>query len=125
MVKMVNQYRTTPLKVDRNLSRIAQTKANDMVNKDYFSHTTPDGNKFSYFLYQMGYSYNAAGENLAMDYKNNQAVVDAWMNSPGHRDNIINPVYTKTGIGIAYKGNHVYIVQLFIQPYTYPSSLKD
>jgi uncharacterized protein YkwD len=116
IVRLDNKNRIIPLQIDDRLSFIAQTKANDMVNKNYFDHTTPDGHRFFYFLQQLGYGYQSAGENLAIDYQNSQQVVDAWMNSPGHKANIINPAFTKTGIGIAYRGNHAYIVQLFAQP---------
>jgi uncharacterized protein YkwD len=116
LVKLTNQNRTKALKLDPKLSFVAQTKANDMVNKDYFGHTTPDGHRFFYFFQQLNYSYQSAGENLAVDYKNNKEVVDAWMASSSHKANIINPRFTKVGIGIAHKGEHYYIVQLFAQP---------
>lgn len=116
LVRLTNQHREKALVIDHRLSIVAQTKANDMVNKNYFSHLTPDGHTPWYFFQQMGYSYTSAGENLALDYSTNKDVVDAWMESPSHRANIVNPNYTKVGIGIARKGIHVYIVQLFAQP---------
>lgn len=116
IVKLSNKYRKTPLTIDPALSFIAQTKANDMVNKNYFSHNTPDGHRFFYFLQQLGYSYQSAGENLAIDYNDNSGVVKAWMKSASHKKNIINPRYSKVGIGIANKDGHNYIVQLFVEP---------
>jgi uncharacterized protein YkwD len=116
LVRLVNQNRTTPLTIDPALTKIAQERANDMVAKNYFSHVSPDGHRAWWFLEQHHYYYHQAGENLALDFQTNKQAVDAWMASPGHKANIVNPAFTKTGIGIAHTGKHYYIVQLFIQP---------
>lgn len=101
-----------PLKADASLSRVAQTKTNDMETKHYFSHTSPTyGSPFD-MMRDFGVTYSSAGENIAMGQTSAQQVVTAWMNSEGHRKNILSPNYTNIGVGYTQTGN--YWSQMFI-----------
>jgi cell division septation protein DedD len=83
------------------LSQAAQAKANDMVARNYWSHVTPDGIQPWQFIANTGYSYSAAGENLAYGFDTSSSAVSGWMNSPSHRANILNDTYQEVGFGIA------------------------
>ena len=102
------------------LEKAAQLKANDMAEKGYFAHNSPDGNSPWYFFRQAGYDFSYAGENLAVNFTDSVDVSRAWMNSPGHKANIMNGNFTEIGIATAegvYKGkNTVFVVQLFGRP---------
>ena len=101
-----------PLKADASLSRVAQTKSDDMEAKHYFSHTSPTyGSPFD-MMRDFGVTYKSAGENIAMGQRTAQEVVTAWMNSEGHRKNILSPNFTNIGVGFTSKGN--YWSQMFI-----------
>ncbi|HJV31178.1 MAG TPA: CAP domain-containing protein [Bacillales bacterium] len=101
-----------PLKADASLSKVAQTKSNDMESKHYFSHTSPTyGSPFD-MMRDFGVTYRTAGENIAMGQPTAQQVVNAWMNSEGHRKNILSPNYTNIGVGFTQTGN--YWSQMFI-----------
>ena len=86
--------------------RAQETKAS-------FSHTRPNGSKFSTVLKEYGISYRTAGENIAYGQRSPQEVVNAWMNSPGHRANILNRSFGKIGIGVYQSGGVIYWTQLF------------
>ena len=91
---------------------MARTKSQDMRDKGYFSHTSPTyGSPFD-MMKQFGISYRTAGENIAMGYSTPQAVVTGWMNSPGHRANILNGAFTEIGVGYVQSGG--YWTQMFI-----------
>ncbi len=111
------------------LSKAAQNKANDMLAKQYFSHNTPDGATPWSFIKAVGYSYTTAGENLAIDFTDADSVQSAWMNSPGHRANIMNKNFTQVGIGIVSGtfDNHptTIVVQMFGNPLNAPVTLKE
>jgi len=103
VVTLTNQERAKQglpaLKVDSALSKVARIKSQDMYNANYFSHTSPTyGSPFD-MMKRFGISYRTAGENIAMGQKTPEAVVQAWMNSAGHRANILNSSYTHIGIG--------------------------
>ena len=84
-----------------------------MNNNHYFSHTSPTyGSPFD-MMRDFGVSYKSAGENIAMGQTTAEQVVDAWMNSEGHRKNILNANYTHIGVGFSKGGN--YWSQMFIQ----------
>ncbi len=89
-----------PLTLNQTLSSAAFTKGRDMIDRDYWAHTAPDGTTPWSFFNRFGYKYRYAGENLARDFNSASAAVEAWMNSPTHRDNILNPKYKEIGIGI-------------------------
>lgn len=102
------------------LDRAATLKAQDMARKQYFSHNSPEGVTPWYWFGQAGYTFVHAGENLAIHFSDSGDVVDAWMESPTHRANIMNGKYTEIGVGTAegtYQGfDTVYVVQLFGTP---------
>ena len=101
-----------PLIADWELSRVARFKSQDMKDKGYFSHTSPTyGSPFD-MIRSFGISYRSAGENIAKGQNTPKAVVTAWMNSSGHRANILNSSYTKIGVGYVSSGN--YWPQMFI-----------
>lgn len=104
VAKLTNARRTaaglSELTFNETLSSAAYTKGVDMINKDYWAHVAPDGTEPWAFFNSFGYKYRYAGENLARDFSSASAAVDAWMNSPTHRDNILNPKYKEIGIGI-------------------------
>jgi uncharacterized protein YkwD len=79
------------------LTTAAQNKAQDMITAHYWSHISPTGIQPWYWLKQAGYPYTWAGENLAEEYSTSERTLTAWMNSPGHRANLLNPHYTEAG----------------------------
>ena len=110
VVQLVNQERAKaglkPLVSDRALAAMALDKAKDMYHNRYFSHYSPTyGSPFD-MMSSYGIQYRYAGENIAMGQRTPQEVMNAWMNSPGHRQNILNPNYTKIGVAY-YKGEWV------------------
>ncbi len=102
------------------LSRAAQAAAEDMASKGYFSHVSPDGKLPWYWLNRAGYRYSYAGQNLAVNFTDSEAVEAAWMASPTHRANIIKREYTEVGFGTAhgvYGGREtVFVVEFFAKP---------
>ena len=104
VVRLTNQKRTeaglAPLTYNQTLAGAAYTKGRDMIDRDYWAHVAPDGTQPWKFFSDFGYRYRYAGENLARDFSSASATVDAWMNSPTHRDNILNPKYKEIGIGV-------------------------
>lgn len=124
LVDLVNADRSAQglgtLTPDPLLALAAQQKANDMAAKGYFAHTSPDGKEPWYWISQVGYQYETAGENLAVKFSDSQEVETAWMNSPTHRANLLNAKFTHVGIATAegmYKGEPtVFVVQMFARP---------
>ncbi|MGM7701039.1 SafA/ExsA family spore coat assembly protein [Pseudalkalibacillus sp. Hm43] len=120
VIKLTNQKRAEnglgPLKADWQLSRVARYKSNDMKNNGYFSHQSPTyGSPFE-MMRDFNINYTSAGENIAMGQTSAQAVVDAWMKSPGHRKNILSSNYTYIGVGYAKGGSgRYYWTQMFIR----------
>ena len=94
------------------LSKAAATRASEQAKS--FSHTRPDGSKWTTVLSQYGVSYKSAGENVAYGQDTPSEVMSAWMNSDGHRANILNGSYTEIGVGVYYKNGTYYWSQLFI-----------
>lgn len=116
VVNLTNQERAKQglpaLKLDTELSKVAKEKSLDMKNNGYFSHTSPNyGSPFD-MMKQFGISYRAAGENIAMGQRSPEEVVNAWMNSEGHRKNILSSSFTHIGVGHVADGN--YWTQMFI-----------
>jgi hypothetical protein len=124
LVNLANEDRAElalpELTTDPLLTAAAQAKADDMAEKGYFSHTTPEGYDSWHWFKEVGYDYQYAGENLAMNFSDSAEVQRAWMASPTHRDNIVNPRYTEIGIAVAmgtYQGRPtVFAVQMFGMP---------
>lgn len=116
VVRLVNQIRQanglSPLTANWELSRVARYKSQDMVDNRYFSHTSPTYGTPFQMIRAFGLSYRTAGENIAYGYSSPQAVVDTWMNSSGHRANILNSAYTQIGVGYVSSGH--YWTQMFI-----------
>jgi uncharacterized YkwD family protein len=121
VVDLVNKERAAAglpaLKVNTKLAAVAEKKAEDMRDKNYFSHTSPTyGSPFD-MMKQFGITYTSAGENIAMGQKTPEAVMNGWMNSEGHRANILNSSYTEIGVGYVTSSNGTtYWVQQFIRP---------
>jgi uncharacterized protein YkwD len=119
-----SQNGASALTLNSLLSSAAQAKANDMAARDYWSHTTPDGVQPWQFITNAGYSYSAAAENLAYGFDTSAYTVAGWMNSPGHRANLINTSYQEVGFGIANsasyqgEGEQTIVVAMYAKPYT-------
>lgn len=115
-IRLVNEVRVQnglkPLAYDWELSRVARYKSQDMKDNRYFAHTSPVYGTPGEMVRSFGISYRSVGENIARGYRTPQAVVDGWMNSPGHRANILNAKYTKIGVGYVFDGH--YWTQMFI-----------
>jgi hypothetical protein len=89
------------LQVNQKLMEASKNKVDDMISNNYFAHISPvDGKKWSSFIRNAGYDYIEAGENLANGFDNVPDLVTAWMNSPTHRDNILNPDVDETGLAV-------------------------
>ncbi|HBP51656.1 MAG: hypothetical protein US68_C0019G0011 [Candidatus Shapirobacteria bacterium GW2011_GWE1_38_10] len=88
------------LEYNDTLSQSAAAKANDMFSNNYWSHNSPAGKTPWDFFKSAGYKYSIAGENLAKDFYDTDGLIKAWMNSPTHRDNIINDKYQEIGIAV-------------------------
>ncbi|WP_304980449.1 SafA/ExsA family spore coat assembly protein [Alkalihalobacillus sp. AL-G] len=119
VVELVNQerakYGLQPLQENWELSRVARFKSKDMIQQNYFSHTSPTyGSPFK-MMSDFGISYRAAGENIAAGQRTPEQVVNTWMNSEGHRRNILSSRYTEIGVGYAEGGSYGhYWTQMFI-----------
>ena len=102
------------LTLDNQLSKLARLKAEDMAKKGYFSHTSPTYGSAFDMMNKYGVSYRTAGENIAKGQKTAESVMNGWMNSSGHRANILSSAYTNIGVGYAKdsRGN-TYWVQIF------------
>lgn len=116
VIRLVNVERAKnglkPLTENWELSRVARYKSQDMVDNRYFSHTSPTYGSPFQMIRAFGLSFRTAGENIAYGQRTPQAVVSAWMNSSGHRANILNASYTQIGVGYVASGN--YWTQMFI-----------
>lgn len=120
VIQLTNQerakYGLAPLKADWELSRVARYKSVDMRDQRYFSHTSPTyGSPFT-MMKKFGIAYRSAAENIAMGQTSPQEVVKAWMESPGHRKNILSTDMTHIGVGFAKGGTgRYYWTQMFIK----------
>ncbi len=116
VVRLVNEIRVQrglrELTYNWELSRVARYKSQDMKDNRYFSHTSPVYGTPFRMMKSFGITYRSAGENIARGQKSPQAVVDAWMNSSGHRANILSTSFTQIGVGYVADGN--YWTQMFI-----------
>ncbi|MDP3741226.1 MAG: CAP domain-containing protein [bacterium] len=125
IVKWTNFQRTenglSALKENSQLTAAANAKVKDMFDKQYFAHVSPEGTDAGYFTNQYGYAAIAVGENLALgNFKDDQELVQAWMDSPGHRANILNSGYQEIGVAAArgtFEGKTTWLaVQIFGTP---------
>lgn len=112
------------LEINEKLNKAAQAKALDMASRNYWSHKTPEGYDPWVFVDQAGYDYHKAGENLAYGFSNSLTTVLGWMNSPSHRDNMLDEAYTEVGFGFAnaqsYQGSseETIVVAIYGRPLT-------
>lgn len=117
VIRLVNVERSKAglpaLKYDWELARVAKHKSQDMRDNKYFSHTSPIYGSPFQMMQSYGIKYRSAGENIAMGQRTPQQVVNAWMNSSGHRANILNKNFTHIGVGYVADGH--YWTQMFIQ----------
>ena len=117
VVKLVNIERTKrgihPLSISNKLFAAAAVRANELAQK--FSHTRPNGSSYLTAVQNVGYPSSYVGENIASGQISPIAVMESWMNSPGHRAAILNPNYTEIGVGVNYEDGYYGIswVQLF------------
>ena len=116
VIRLVNEVRREnglkALTANWELSRVARYKSQDMLNKGYFSHTSPTYGTPFQMIKAFGLSFRTAGENIAYGQRTPQQVFQGWMNSSGHRANILNASYTQIGVGYVAQGN--YWTQMFI-----------
>jgi len=121
LIELTNQNREQAglniLNPNHNLTQAAQAKAKYLMEHNVFAHTTPEGKPFYEWIEENKYHYLYAGENLAIDFKTSEATVEAWMESPTHRANILNKNYVDIGI-VALRGDWegretVVVVQMF------------
>lgn len=110
-------YKVNKLAWNYKLANAARAKAQDMINKDYFSHNTPSGATPWTFITAAGYNYIYAGENLGMNFTVAEDLMTAWMNSGGHRANILSSNFKELGVGVVtgeYQGyTTTMVVQMF------------
>ena len=117
IVNLVNIERQkeglAPLQYSSELSNVARMKSQDMAQKNYFSHNSPTyGDPFT-MMKSFGIKYRTAGENIAKGYSSAQSVMNGWMNSSGHRANILNPSFGKIGVGYVNINGTTYWTQMF------------
>ena len=118
----INRQNNSVFALETNplLEQAAKMKAEDMAQNGYFSHTSPTGKTPWEWLDEVGYKFKYAGENLAVNFVDSEDIERAWMNSPGHRENILSVNFTEIGISTArgpYKGREaIFVVQFFAQP---------
>jgi uncharacterized YkwD family protein/spore coat assembly protein SafA len=122
VVRLVNAERAKhglqPLSINWELARVARYKSQDMANKGYFSHTSPTYGSPFRMMEDFGIRFSAAGENIAYGQRTPQEVMRDWMNSPGHRSNILNGTYNQIGVGLGKNSRGVlYWTQMFIKAY--------
>lgn len=118
LVNLQRSYNGLPaLKYDWQAARVARIKSQDMIDNKYFSHTSPVyGSPFK-MLESYGLRFSAAAENIAYGQKTAQEVMNSWMNSPGHKANILSNTVTHIGVGVAKASNGtLYFTQLFLKP---------
>lgn len=96
----------SPLTENAKLTKAAQDHSQDMADHQNMSHTGSDGSSMSDRLARVGYAFRTAGENVAYGYSSPESVMDGWMNSPGHKANILNCAFKEIGIGLAQPGNY-------------------
>jgi hypothetical protein len=124
LISLINSERTkngiSPLQSNPQLNQAAISKVQEMESQNYFSHFSPSGKRGVSFIDDQGFVYEKAAENLAVYYDSDEEIVAAWMNSAGHRQNILDPDFSETGIAaIVGKYNNfetTYVVQFFAKP---------
>jgi len=121
IIRLVNQQRSynglQPLTYNWQAARVARYKSNDMISNNYFGHISPVyGSPFK-MMESFGLKFSAGAENIAYGQRTAQEVMNSWMNSAGHKANILSKSYTQIGVGVAKKSNGtLYFTQLFLKP---------
>ncbi len=122
------KYQLPTLSYNEKLAQAAHKKATDMIANNYWSHFSPDGTSPWDFIHSTGYQYEFAGENLAKNFLFSQGVVDAWMNSSSHKENVLKKDYSEIGFsvmnGIINGEETTLVVQMFGKPLQNTSSKK-
>lgn len=121
LIILTNEIRNikglNPLTENIKLQIAATSKAKHLIQHDYFSHNSPNGKQFSEWIIESGYNFQIVGENLAIGFESNKDVMKAWMDSPSHKENILNEKYNEIGL-IVMQGDingklETIIVQIF------------
>ncbi len=120
VIELVNRQRAAAglsmLATNWELCRVARYKSQDMIDKNYFSHQSPTYGSPFRMMEDFGIRFTAAGENIAYGQRTPEEVMNSWMNSPGHRSNILSRTYNQIGVGVAKKANGTYYwTQMFIK----------
>ena len=117
ILNLVNEDRAAvglpALSFNQTLNSAALAKAQDMLKNNYFAHISPSGTKPWEFFRALGYNYAYAGENLALNYSDEYDLINSWMNSPKHRENILSPNYSDLGLAVVNNHGKTVIVQFF------------
>lgn len=117
IINLVNEDRASHglprLSTNPVLNLAALAKAQDMFEKNYFSHVSPEGTMPWHWFKSMGYHYTYAGENLAEGFRDELELEESWMQSPSHRANILSPYYSEMGLAVVQRNNTNVVVQLF------------
>ncbi|MER7755914.1 CAP domain-containing protein [Kitasatospora sp. NPDC097643] len=120
VVDLVNAERAKagcgPVAAEPRLASAAQSHSDDMANRNYFDHASPEGYHADHRIEATGYSWSTWGENIARGQKDPAAVMDAWMNSPGHRANILNCAFKQLGVGVRTGSGGPWWTQVFATP---------
>lgn len=124
VIDLVNLERTKRgkniLKENSVLNQIAQNRLDDMKNKEYFSHISPDNKKLLDWFLDLNYQFEYAGENLAINFADAKTQNQSWLESKSHKDNILNNLFTETGVAVGevnFKGKKMILtVQVFAKP---------
>ncbi len=123
--KARSQHGLATLDRDEGLAEVARGHSDDMLRRDFFSHTSPDGKTLkerlapamSRFGYRAGENiYGGTGHDYSDPRLMGRSIVDGWMTSPSHRSNVLNPAYTRLGVGVSAQGKELRATQVFMQP---------
>jgi uncharacterized protein YkwD len=122
-INIVRAENDLPLFIkSEKLDEAATLKGNDMVINNYFAHISPSGISPWSWIIKSGYSYRRAGENLAINFRNSESLIKAWLDSPKHKANILNPLFTEIGYAVVERKHKGYtdeiVVQVFAEPIT-------
>lgn len=127
--KLINKEREkeniSPLTLNNKLIQAAKNKAKDLKDNKYFDHNSPDGKQFSSWIKDTDYKYSFIGENLATNFQTEEGVINAWMKSESHRENILEENFTETGIAVENDNGKIIVVQIFGRPDTKPITLEQ
>jgi hypothetical protein len=128
LMKLSNQKRSetglSQLRLNPALTAAAQEKAKDMFKNDYWAHVSPEGKEPWDFILAQNYDYTYAGENLAKNFSNSEDVVDAWYNSPSHKENLLNKNYDEVGLAVVDGVLNGYETTLVVQMFGRPRDIN-